>query len=43
MSSFIRAFGRAFRGDRPGPFQALLTATGVGAAVTAAVYRLLRR
>jgi hypothetical protein len=42
MNSFTRAFARAYRGDRPGHFQALATAIGAGAAVTGAVYRLLR-
>jgi hypothetical protein len=41
--SFTRAFADAYSGGRPSPIRALATAVGVGGAVTAAVYRLLRR
>ena len=37
------AFMKAYRGDRPSPPRALLTAGGVGGVVAAGVYRLLRR
>jgi hypothetical protein len=38
-----RAFMKAYRGDRRSQPKALLTATGLGSAVAAGVYRLLRR
>jgi hypothetical protein len=37
------AFMKAYRGDRQSMPKALLTATGVGGAVAAGVYKLLRR
>ncbi|MFL5866653.1 MAG: hypothetical protein ACJ766_06080 [Thermoleophilaceae bacterium] len=41
--AFTRAFVREFRGERASPVQAFFTSVGVGGAVGAAVYRLLRR